>query len=121
MKPTLDEKKKLLDEKREELAVIIEDTEETEKKYLDLVEKAEKEIDPALLHSFNRLRRNMRNGLAVVRIDRGACGGCCNLIPPQRQMEISMHKRIIVCEDCGRVIIDDSIADMLKEEFNIDE
>ena len=66
-------------------------------------------IEPRLLTAFNRIRKNARNGLAVVTVERDACGGCFNKIPPQRQLDIRMHKKIIVCEYCGRILVDSNI------------
>ncbi len=67
-------------------------------------------IDPRLLQAFKRIRRNARNGLAVVYVERDACGGCFNKIPPQRQMDIRLRKKIIVCEYCGRILVDKELA-----------
>ena len=65
-----------------------------------------------MLTAYNRIRKNARNGLAVVAIERDACGGCFNKIPPQHQLDIRMHKKIIVCEYCGRILVDKEIADI---------
>ena len=70
----------------------------------------EEKIEPRLLSSFKRIRKNARNGLGIVYVQRDACGGCFNKIPPQRQMDIKMHKKIIVCEYCGRIMIDPELA-----------
>lgn len=67
-------------------------------------------IEPRLLTSFKRIRKNARNGLGIVYVQRDACGGCFNKIPPQRQLDIKMHKKIIVCEYCGRIMIDPDLA-----------
>ena len=67
-------------------------------------------IEPRLLTSFKRIRKNARNGLGIVYVQRDACGGCFNKIPPQRQLDIKMHKKIIVCEYCGRILIDPELA-----------
>ena len=67
-------------------------------------------IDSRLLTSFKRIRKNARNGLGIVYVQRDACGGCFNKIPPQRQLDIKMHKKIIVCEYCGRIMIDPELA-----------
>jgi uncharacterized protein len=106
----LEERKKDLDEKKGELNEIIEETETDEKNLVAKRESVKKKIDERLMHSYTRLRGNARNGLAVVSIERDACGGCFNKIPPQRQMEIKQHKKIIVCEYCGRILVDDVIA-----------
>ncbi len=105
-----------LDEKKAELQDIISETETDEKMLLEQKENFKKRIDDRLLFSYNRLRSNARNGLAVVNIERDACGGCFNKIPPQRQMEIKQHKKIIVCEYCGRILIDDSIVKTVNIE-----
>jgi predicted nucleic acid-binding Zn-ribbon protein len=76
-----------------------------------LAEKARTAADPRLLASFDRIRNNFRNGLAVVSVVRDACGGCFNSIPPQRQSEIRQHKKIIVCENCGRILVEEEITE----------
>ncbi len=106
----LEEKQADLDIKRAELKDIVE---ETEKEELGLVGKSDdnqKYIEDRLLLAYKRIRKNARNGLAVVLVERGACGGCFNKIPPQHQLEISMHKKIIVCEYCGRILVDEAIV-----------
>ena len=70
----------------------------------------EKKIEPRLLASFKRIRKGARNGLGIVYVQRDACGGCFNKIPPQRQLDIKMHKKIIPCEYCGRILIDPELA-----------
>jgi hypothetical protein len=103
-----------LEAKKAELQDIVD---ETEKEELALVRKSEehqKFIEDRLLTAYHRIRKNARNGLAVVQIERGACGGCFNKIPPQHQLEISMHKKIIVCEYCGRILVDDAITQLGK-------
>ncbi|MBR4176839.1 MAG: hypothetical protein IKQ53_05510, partial [Bacteroidales bacterium] len=77
-------------------------------------EEQEHFIEPRYLTAYKRIRNAARNGLAVVTIDRDACGGCFSKIPPQRQTEIKMHKKVIVCEHCGRILVDDTIADMCE-------
>ena len=72
-------------------------------------EAAQKKIDDRLLSSYNRIRNSVRNGLALVSVDRDACGGCFNKIPPQKQLDIKLHKKIIVCEHCGRILVDSNI------------
>lgn len=93
--------------KKAELDKIIEETEKEEKEHKALSEKARASVDPRLLSSFDRIRKNFRNGKAVVPVMRDACGGCYNAIPPQRQSEIRQHKKIIVCENCGRILVDE--------------
>ena len=80
-------------------------------------EENEKLIEERYLTAFKRIRSNARNGLAVVTVDRDACGGCFNKIPHQRQMDIRMHKKIIVCEYCGRILVDQSIAAEVEDEL----
>jgi predicted nucleic acid-binding Zn-ribbon protein len=105
-----------LDEKKAELNDIISETQVDEKMLLDKREFFEKKIDERLLYSYSRLRKNARNGLAVASIERDACGGCFNKIPLQRQFEIKQHKKIIVCEYCGRILVDDSIVNTVVIE-----
>ncbi|MEY3059074.1 MAG: hypothetical protein RL000_426 [Bacteroidota bacterium] len=95
--------------KKSELDKIIAETEKEEKEFSALSDKARASVDPRLLSSFDRIRKNFRNGLAVVPVVRDACGGCFNAIPPQRQSEIRQHKKIIVCENCGRVLVDEDM------------
>jgi hypothetical protein len=95
--------------KKSELDKIIAETEKEEKEFAALSAKARSSVDPRLLTSFDRIRKNFRNGLAVVPVVRDACGGCFNAIPPQRQSEIRQHKKIIVCENCGRVLVDEDM------------
>ena len=95
--------------KKGELDKIVAETEKEEKECRAVSEKARVAVDPRLLTSFDRIRKNFRNGLAVVSIVRDACGGCFNAIPPQRQSEIRQHKKIIVCENCGRVLVDEEM------------
>jgi predicted nucleic acid-binding Zn-ribbon protein len=95
--------------KKSELDKIIAETEKEEKEFAALSAKARASVDPRLLTSFDRIRKNFRNGLAVVPVVRDACGGCFTAIPPQRQSEIRQHKKIIVCENCGRVLVDEDM------------
>ncbi|MCX7954894.1 MAG: C4-type zinc ribbon domain-containing protein [Bacteroidales bacterium] len=95
--------------KQKELQEIIKETEKEEEIIKKKIEKIERKIDPRLLTAFKRIRKNMKNGLAVVKIERDACGGCFAKIPPQRQLEIKMRKKIIVCEYCGRILVDPDI------------
>ena len=106
----LDERLKDLEEKRTELEEIISETREEEEKLRDRAKVLEASIEPRLLQSFKRIRKNTRNGLGVVYVQRDACGGCFNKIPPQRQLDIKMRKKIIVCEYCGRIMIDPELA-----------
>lgn len=108
-----EERKKDLEVKNGELADIVTETENEEKDLIGLSEKQHGVIDDRLLTAYHRIRKNARNGLAVVKIERDACGGCFNKIPPQHQLDIRMHKKIIVCEYCGRILVDDEIAAMV--------
>lgn len=107
----LDARKEDLANKRDELANIVSETEKDEKVLLTKIEKAEEKIEERLLVAYNRLRKNAVNGLAVVTIDRDSCSGCFNQIPPQRQLDIRQRKKIIVCEHCGRILVDEAFAD----------
>ncbi len=97
--------------KKAELDEIIAETEKEEKTLLSDSDSASKAIETRLLNAYHRIRSNVRNGLAVVAIERDACGGCLNNIPPQRQLDISMNKKIIVCEHCGRVLVDNNFSE----------
>ncbi len=101
--------------KKAELNDIIADTEKEEKALISSSQKNEKYIEDRLLTAYQRIRKNARNGLAVVQIERDACGGCFNKIPPQHQLDIRMHKKIIVCEYCGRILVDEEIGKMVHE------
>jgi predicted nucleic acid-binding Zn-ribbon protein len=92
------------------LADIVAETEKDEQKLVEDSRKAGTKIEDRLLIAYRRIRENASNGLAVVTIQRDACGGCFNKIPPQRQMDIRLRKKIIVCEYCGRVLVDPEIA-----------
>lgn len=102
-------KEGVLNHKKSELEKIIVDTEKEEKQYRKLSDNARGEVDERLLYSYDRIRSSYRNGLAVVPVERDACGGCFNSIPPQRQSEIRLHKKIIVCENCGRILVDEAL------------
>ncbi len=106
----MDERQKDLVEKKGELDEIMQETREEEEKLRDKAKDLEQKIEPRLLTSFKRIRKNARNGLGIVYVQRDACGGCFNKIPPQRQLDIKMHKKIIVCEYCGRIMIDPELA-----------
>lgn len=105
----------ILTEKKGELNEIVSETKQDEEKLRDQAKKLEVKIEPRLLAAFKRIRKNARNGLGIVYIQRNACGGCFNRIPPQRQMEIKMHKKVIVCEYCGRILIDPELAGVQTE------
>ena len=112
-----DERGKDLESKRKELEQIIGESEDEEGKLMKEREKASKNIEDRLLNSYNKIRENARNGLAVVSVRRGACGGCFNIVPPQRQADIKERKKIIVCEHCGRVLagVDDVVVEEEKK------
>jgi hypothetical protein len=107
----LDGKKKDLEFKQKELDEIISETEKDEKSLLKKSTSSESIIEARLLNAYKRIRSNVANGLGVVSVERGACGGCFNKIPPQRILDVSTHKKIIVCEHCGRILVD---ADILE-------
>ena len=104
------ERQEDLDIKKSELDEIIAETRAEEDKLKDKVKDLESKIETRLLTSFKRIRKNARNGLGIVYVQRDACGGCFNKIPPQRQLDVKMHKKIIVCEYCGRIMIDPELA-----------
>jgi predicted nucleic acid-binding Zn-ribbon protein len=106
----LDARKADLDAKKEELGTITSETEKEENDLQTQAEKAGKNIEDRLLIAYNRLRNNAKNGLAVVTIQRDSCSGCFNQIPPQRQSDIRQRKKIIVCEHCGRILVDEQMA-----------
>ncbi len=112
---TLDERQKDLEEKKDELDEIMQETREEEEKLKEKAKEIEQRIEPRLLTSFKRIRKNARNGLGIVYVQRDACGGCFNKIPPQRQLDVKMHKKIIVCEYCGRIIVDPELAGVKTE------
>ena len=100
--------------KKSELEKIIEETDKEEKHYKKLQEAARGNVDERLLTSYDRIRNNYRNGLAVVPIERDSCGGCFNAIPPQKQSEVKQRKKIIVCENCGRILVDDDLENSVE-------
>ena len=106
---TLSERKTDLENKKSELDEIISDTQKEEEGLYKKLENIEEIIEDRLLSAYKRIRSNARNGLAVVPVQRDACGGCFNQIPPQRQLDIKSRKKIIVCEYCGRILVDDEI------------
>jgi predicted nucleic acid-binding Zn-ribbon protein len=103
-----------LEHKKKELDDIVSETRSEEENLREKAKEIEALIEPRLLAAFKRIRKSARNGLAVVTIQRDACSGCFNKIPPQRQMDIKMSKKIIVCEYCGRIMIDSSITEEEK-------
>jgi uncharacterized protein len=109
----LQDRKNDLEIKRNELDDIIAETEKEENDLIKNSENNKQFIEDRLLTAYTRIRKNARNGLAVVQIERDACGGCFNKIPPQHQLDIRMHKKIIVCEYCGRILVDDGIVNAM--------
>ena len=95
--------------KKGELEKIIAETEKEEKHFDKNIQAAREDVEPRLLMSYDRIRQNYRNGLAVVPVERDACGGCFHSIPPQKQSEIKLRKKIMVCENCGRILVDDEL------------
>lgn len=110
-----EERQKDLDEKKSELEDILAETREEETMLKERAKDLEVKIEPRLLSSFKRIRKSARNGLGIVYVQRDACGGCFNKIPPQRQLDIKMHKKIIVCEYCGRILVDPELAGVKVE------
>jgi len=108
-KKTIATKEGILNTKKEELEKIIASTEKEEKHFNKMAAEAKESVDPRLLASYNKIRHSYRNGLAVVQVERDACGGCFYAIPPQKQSEIRQHKKIMVCENCGRVLVDSDL------------
>ncbi len=113
----IEERKKDLEVKKVELDNLTSETQKEEEHLLADAEKAKENIEERLLIAYNRLRGNFKNGLAVVTIARDSCSGCFNQIPPQRQSDIRQRKKIIVCEHCGRILVDETIAKTNVEEL----
>jgi predicted nucleic acid-binding Zn-ribbon protein len=111
----LEERKKDLEAKKAELGTITAETQKEEEALVGQVDKAQTNIEDRLLFAYNRLRQNAKNGLAVVTIRRDSCSGCFNQIPPQRQSDIRQRKKIIVCEHCGRILVDEQMAMEVEE------
>ncbi len=107
----LSERRNDLEIKRAELSDIVTETEKEEQSLMKKSEENQKFIEERLLTAYTRIRNNARNGLAVVTVERDACGGCYSFIPPQRQLDIRMHKKIIVCEYCGRILVDKGLSE----------
>ncbi|MGN1260432.1 MAG: zinc ribbon domain-containing protein [Alloprevotella sp.] len=112
----LQDRRSDLEVKKSELDEIISETKAEEEKLREKAKALEVTIEPRLLAAFKRIRKNSRNGLGVVYVERDACGGCFNKIPPQRQLDIRMRKKIIVCEYCGRIMIDPELAGIKVEK-----
>jgi len=112
----LEERKGDLDAKKAELGTITAETQKEEEELLAKAEVAQQNIEERLMFAYNRLRKNAKNGLAVVTIRRDSCSGCFNQIPPQRQSDIRQRKKIIVCEHCGRILVDELMAMTVEEQ-----
>jgi predicted nucleic acid-binding Zn-ribbon protein len=110
----LSDRRNDLEAKRSELTDIVAETELEEKELINKSDQQQRMIEERLLIAYKRIRKNARNGLAVVPVERDACGGCFSYIPPQRQLDIKLHKKIIVCEFCGRILVDKELADSLS-------
>ncbi|MCH5237107.1 MAG: hypothetical protein J1E95_04835 [Muribaculaceae bacterium] len=106
----------ILEEKKSELEAIVSETRIEEENIRGKVKELEQKIDDYTLAAFKRIRKNARNGLAIVTVQRDACGGCFNRIPPQRQLEIKMHRKVIVCEYCGRIMVDGNLVGLGTEQ-----
>ena len=115
----LEDRSKDLELKKAELEEIVSETKMEEEKLREKAKSLEVTIEPRLLQAFKRIRKNSRNGLGIVYVQRDACGGCFNKIPPQRQLDIRMRKKVIVCEYCGRIMIDPELAGVVPER-NLD-
>lgn len=107
-------KEGVLELKKAELEKIITANEKEEKHFSKLSAEAKKDVEERLLASYNKIRENFRNGLAVVPVERDACGGCFYAIPPQKQSEIKQHKKIVACENCGRILVDEELNDSIE-------
>lgn len=114
----LNDSEHILKEKKAELEEIVSETRQDEERLRIQAKEIEPRIDERTLKAFKRIRDNARNGLGIVYIQRNACGGCFNRIPPQKQMEIKMHKKVIVCEYCGRIMIDPELAGVNEDSVN---
>ncbi len=119
-KALVEEKKQDLEIKKSELQEIIEENRQEEERLREQSKQLELTIEPRLLQSFKRIRNNTRNGLGIVYVQRESCGGCFNKIPPQRQLDIRMRKKIIVCEYCGRIMIDPELAGVKEEAKKVE-
>lgn len=119
-KALVEEKKQDLEVKKSELQEIIEENRQEEERLRERCKALEMNIEPRLLQSFKRIRNNTRNGLGIVYVQRESCGGCFNKIPPQRQLDIRMRKKIIVCEYCGRIMIDPELAGVKEEVKHVE-
>lgn len=103
--------------KKKELTEIVSETAKEEDVLIKLSEEFNSGIEERLLTAYRRIRKNAQNGLAVVKVERDACGGCFNKIPPQRQLDIRIHRKVIVCEYCGRILVDNEIDEIVTERL----
>ncbi len=113
-KKNISAKEVVLNTKKSELEKIIAANEKEEKHFNKLASEAKSHVDNRLLASYEKIRKSYRNGLAVVAVERDACGGCFNAIPPQKQSEIKQHKKVMVCENCGRILVDEELANAVE-------
>jgi uncharacterized protein len=114
VKKQISNKEAALAQKKGELDKIVGETEIEEKHFKEISDEARKNIDERLQYSYDRIRKSYRNGLAVVPVLRDACGGCFNSIPPQKQSEIRQHKKIMICENCGRILVDEELNNSVE-------
>lgn len=108
-----------LEEKKKELEVIVEDTQIEEKRLHKAIEEASNKVEARYLQGYRKIRKNMRNGLAVVMTDRNACGGCFSIIPPQVHIELNQKRKLIHCENCGRILVNESFFTEEKEALAV--
>jgi len=113
-KKNIGTKEAVLNTKKSELEKIIAANEKEERHFNKLASEAKSHVDNRLLASYEKIRKSYRNGLAVVAVERDACGGCFNAIPPQKQSEIKQHKKVMVCENCGRILVDEELANSVE-------
>jgi predicted nucleic acid-binding Zn-ribbon protein len=113
-KKNIGNKESLLANKKTELEKIIAANEKEEKHFAKLAMEAREHVDNRLLASYDKIRKSYRNGLAVVPVERDACGGCFYSIPPQKQSEIKQHKKVMVCENCGRILVDEELSNNVE-------
>lgn len=111
----IEEKTIDLEQKRSQLETILMETKAETEALMIRSTDLEKKVDDRLLAAFKRIRKNAHNGLAVVKVERDSCGGCHSKIPAQRQLDVRLHKKILVCEFCGRILVDSDIDDMIKK------
>jgi len=118
IKSSIDDQTQLLEEKKATLDNLVSETRTEEENLLGRAKALEPAIDERTLTAFKRIRDKVHNGLGIVIVDRNACGGCFNRIPPQKQIEIKSHKKLIVCEYCGRIMIDPDLAAQVQEQMD---